>query len=51
MDHEVVSLVKNFERNHNEGTIDGLVACFWTINEEIDQITKKEHPIFLKQGN
>ena len=51
MDHEAVRIVKKCERNHNEGARGGLVAQFWTINEKIDQIFKKAHPIFLKQGN
>ena len=51
MDHEVVRLVNKCERNHNEGIIGGLVAWFWTINKQIDQILKKVHPISLKKGN
>ena len=49
MDHEVVRLVNECERNHHEGTRGGLVAWFWTINDQIDQILKKEHPISLKR--
>ena len=50
MGHEVVSLVNKCEINHHEGAIGGLVACFCTINEKIEQIVKKEHPISLKIG-
>ena len=48
MDHEVFRLVNECESNHHEGARDGLVAWFWTINEQIDQILKKEHLVFLK---
>ena len=51
MDHEVVSLVNKFKRNHHEGARGGLVAWFWTINEQIDQILKKAYLVSLKQGN
>ena len=51
MDHEVVKLVVFFEMNHHEGARGGLVAWFSTINEQIDQILKKVHPVSLKQGN
>ena len=51
MDHEVVRLVNNCERNRHGGAIGGLVAWFWTINEQIDQILKKAHPVSLKWGN
>ena len=48
MDHELVRIVNKCERNHNEGIIGGLVAWFWTINKEIDQILKKAHLVSLK---
>ena len=51
MDHEVVRIVNKCERDHHEGARGGLVACFWTINEKIDQILKMEYPVSLKQGN
>ena len=51
MDHEVVRLVNKCERNYHEGARGGLVAWFWSINEQIDQILKKAHPVSLKQGN
>ena len=51
MDHEVVKLVNKCERNLHDGTRDGLVSWFWIINEKIDQILKKVHPVSLKKGN
>ena len=51
MDHEVVRLVNKCEMNYHEGTRGGLVAWFWTINEEIDQIIRKAHLVSLKNGN
>ena len=48
MDHEVVRIVNKFEKNYHEGDRGGLVAWFWTINEQIDQILKKVHPVSLK---
>ena len=51
MDHEVVRIVNKCERNHHEGTKGGLVALFWTINEQIDEILKKVHLVSLKQVN
>ena len=51
MDHEVVRLVNKYASNHYEGDIGGLVAWFWTINEQIAQILKRVHPVSLKRGN
>ena len=51
MDHEVVRLVNKCEMNHHEGARGGLVASFWTINEQIDQILKRVDPVSLTQGN
>ena len=51
MDNDVVTLVNKCEMNHHVGTGGGLVAWFWTINEQIDQILKKAHRDTLKQGN
>ena len=44
-------IVNKCERNHHEGARGGLVAWFWTINEQIDQILRRSHLVSLKHGN